>query len=336
MKTFLKTTVALSLLTMGTVAAQEEEPDRSETMPDARPVLEQLEEIVADRGEPEKSSAAMMAPSSRGGLILFGENAPVLTVQLAPYPEDQYWRRYYIHPLFAPSQAILTEDAPEDHPHHRGIFTAWRRIHIDGQSIGDSWSGEHVHQGDEGPQGLGWAYGDDRAPHYDIKMMFHFDWYSDLFHPTEPFMRETMRIRADEETADGLRKILISAEVTALTPGLQLGGTDDEQGYGGMSFRFAHADKMDIESDGATLTATNAAMQTGETVTFLWDGQGTEVPPDWPQEISIACTVNGEPWTNWVLRQELSMQNCAWPGNTMADIPMDEPVVIEATITIRQ
>jgi hypothetical protein len=36
-------------------------------------------------------------------------------------------RSDHIHPLSEPGGAVLTKDWPVDHPHHRGIYWAWRR-----------------------------------------------------------------------------------------------------------------------------------------------------------------------------------------------------------------
>ncbi|NHK29610.1 hypothetical protein FF098_017010 [Parvularcula flava] len=303
MKTYLTAAITLIVLTTGTSGAQQED----DTPVDDTPVKE-----------------AAISPSAITYEI---GGTTVLAYQPAPVQGDERWQSNYLHPLLAPSGIVITEHEPEDHIHHRGIWLGWRRMLVDGQDIGDSWDGRHFFAHTK-------YLGDASAAGTGTSLRFRSNWFTDIAGPPMPFLSDETTVTATE--ADNTRTVIITTSLTALTPGLQLGGTDDEKGYGGMSFRFAHPDKMDIESDGESLTATSAAVKTGETVTFLWDGQGTDVPPDWPQEISVACTVDGEPWTNWVLRQELSMQNCAWPGNTMADIPMDEPVVIEATITIRQ
>ncbi|MCS7225090.1 MAG: PmoA family protein [Armatimonadetes bacterium] len=34
----------------------------------------------------------------------------------------------YIHPLTTPNGVVVTEDSPEDHRHHRGLFLGWSRV----------------------------------------------------------------------------------------------------------------------------------------------------------------------------------------------------------------
>jgi hypothetical protein len=48
-------------------------------------------------------------------------------------------RANYIHPLYTLDGAILTEDFPADHLHHRGVFWAWHQLYIGEKRIGDGW-----------------------------------------------------------------------------------------------------------------------------------------------------------------------------------------------------
>jgi hypothetical protein len=43
----------------------------------------------------------------------------------------------YFHPLTTPSGVVLTDVAPDDHKHHRGIFLAWFEMH--GKKDADYW-----------------------------------------------------------------------------------------------------------------------------------------------------------------------------------------------------
>jgi hypothetical protein len=43
----------------------------------------------------------------------------------------------YFHPLTSPQGAVLTEVAPKDHPHHRGIFLGW--VQMNGAKDADFW-----------------------------------------------------------------------------------------------------------------------------------------------------------------------------------------------------
>jgi hypothetical protein len=49
----------------------------------------------------------------------------------------------FFHPVTTPSGIVMTEVAPADHVHHRGIFLAWVEMH--GAKDGDFWGwGEHA------------------------------------------------------------------------------------------------------------------------------------------------------------------------------------------------
>ncbi len=49
----------------------------------------------------------------------------------------------FFHPLTTPGGAVVTDLAPPDHPHHRGVFLAWVEMH--GSKDADFWGwGEHA------------------------------------------------------------------------------------------------------------------------------------------------------------------------------------------------
>ena len=49
----------------------------------------------------------------------------------------------YFHPLYTPQGTVVTDVAPADHPHHRGVFLAWVEMH--GKKDADFWGwGEHA------------------------------------------------------------------------------------------------------------------------------------------------------------------------------------------------
>ena len=49
----------------------------------------------------------------------------------------------YFHPLHTPKGVVVTDVAPPDHPHHRGVFLGWVEMH--GKKDADFWGwGEHA------------------------------------------------------------------------------------------------------------------------------------------------------------------------------------------------
>ncbi len=50
-----------------------------------------------------------------------------------------YARGGYLHPLYTPSGVLLTDDYPDDHYHHHGVWSAWTRASRDGHEV-DFWN----------------------------------------------------------------------------------------------------------------------------------------------------------------------------------------------------
>ncbi len=63
------------------------------------------------------------------GFLVLEKGHPVLFYRTVPKSlKGKFERTHYIHPLYSLNGEILTEDFPEDHPHHRGIFWVWHQI----------------------------------------------------------------------------------------------------------------------------------------------------------------------------------------------------------------
>jgi hypothetical protein len=61
------------------------------------------------------------------------------TGQLPPGVAPVYLRGGYIHPVYTPSGALVTDDYPPDHRHHHGIWSAWTKCMFQGRMI-DFWN----------------------------------------------------------------------------------------------------------------------------------------------------------------------------------------------------
>ena len=218
---------------------------------------------------------------------------------------------HYVHPVYSIDGAIITEDAPVDHVHHRGIFWAWRRILVDRVKVADGWVGDNLVLEVVPPTVTSH---EDGSAQIDVQVR----WIVPVDGKPTPIVEESSSIRA-YPVVDGRRRIDISVGLRALRHGVELAGTDDEKGYSGLSLRFANPQLAEIESDGRVLHATVAGMPTGDWVTFSW----RTPPPPWPARIAASCQVDGHAWTRWVLRQEPSMQNCAFPGAAPTAVPSD-------------
>jgi hypothetical protein len=73
-------------------------------------------------------------------LTVLERGKPVFVYNYAPVdpPEgvDAHFRRAnYLHPLYSPGGAVVTEDFPKDHYHHRGVFWAWPNCSVKGRKL---------------------------------------------------------------------------------------------------------------------------------------------------------------------------------------------------------
>jgi hypothetical protein len=256
------------------------------------------------------------------GVRVSEDGRPVLFYRTRPATGREAWRVNYIHPLFSVGGAVLTEDAPADHLHQRGVFWAWRRILVDGVAVADGWVGSRLLLDVDRPIV---RERQDGSVQIDVNVL----WRAPVDGRIAPIIEENSTIRV-LPVAEGRRRVVIDVRLRGLRSGVAIAGTDDEKGYGGLSIRLANADIVELESGGRTLRATQAGMDAGASVSFSWP----TVPPPWPARVIASCTVDGQPWTRWVLRQEPSMQNCAFPGSGLAELPTDRPSHLSMTLDI--
>ncbi len=261
--------------------------------------------------------------STRADGVAFEEaGRPVLFYRTRADAGREPWRVNYIHPLYSVAGAVLTEDAPVDHIHQRGLYWAWRRVLVDGVRVADGWVGDRLVLDVAEPVTRTWP---DGSAQLDVRTV----WRAPVGAVERAIIEETSTIRA-HPTIDGRRRLEIEVRLRGLLDGVQLAGTDDDKGYGGLSFRFAHATDVQLEADGRPIQATLAGMNAGDTVTFRWPS----LPAPWPASIQVVCEVDAKPWAQWVLRQEPSMQNCAFPGRTPVQVPTGRPLALRATLDI--
>ena len=84
-------------------------------------------------------------------LTILEAGKPVLTYNFgrvdppAGVDVERYWRSSYIHPLYGLDGEIMTDDFPEDHYHHRGVFWTWPETMVGERKI-DVWTIIGAHQ----------------------------------------------------------------------------------------------------------------------------------------------------------------------------------------------
>jgi len=103
---------------------------------------ERYYELVRGRGpsgtrvEATKNDKFLQIQAAGGEKVLRYNHAPV------PPPEGKsplYTRSAFIHPLWSPKGAVLTDIHPADHIHHVGIWMPWTKTEFEGQEV-DFWN----------------------------------------------------------------------------------------------------------------------------------------------------------------------------------------------------
>ena len=103
----------------------------------------------------------------------------------------KYWRSNYVHPIYGLDGEMLTEDFPDDHPHHRGLHWAWPVVTWGEREV-DPWALVGARQ-----LFINWTGREAASDH----ATFSFEGGWRLVEGWEPFVREQISItvhRSDE------------------------------------------------------------------------------------------------------------------------------------------
>ncbi|HSW45189.1 MAG TPA: DUF6807 family protein [Phycisphaerae bacterium] len=226
----------------------------------------------------------------------------------------------FIHPIIGLDGETLTDFAPADHRHHRGIFWAWVRHEQAGRKVGDWWIPNNMECDPGDVSGLsGPVFAGFEASHL-LKGI------SSDNKTLEPFLRTDVRCRAFPITSD-VRAIDIDLSLSAAADDVRIGGTLTlDKGYGGMTVRCAPMKDIRIEADGEVLD------KDGVQYRARWaDFSGIVVGPDGkplPRRSGIAAMAHPkhpEYPPAWLLRF-YGVISVSWPGLEMVDIPRDKPI----------
>lgn len=258
------------------------------------------------------------------GVTITDSDQPVLFYRTKPAdPTVEPGRLNYIHPLYAPDGAILTEDRPADHPHQRGVFWSWHQVRLDGRAVADGWFMKGLtffvrqtnFDGERGGAGV---------------LTLQVDWIVNSGPELAFVAREVTRVRIQPLKA-GARRIDFDTTITPLVDGLSLGGSDDAKGYGGFSVRLVAADGLVFASGGKAIQPAATPVTAASSMGFTWPGR----PGLSKWAVGMACKVDGRPISLWILRRESSMQNCVWPGRVPVALPKDRPLRLQSTLVVR-
>jgi len=133
----------------------------------------------------------------------------------------------YLHPVYTPAGTVVTDDFPEDHYHHRGIFWAWPVVVVGAQRF-DGWVLRGLR-----PRFGRWLAREAGAT--QARLAVENAWMAG----DRPVVRETVEIVAFP-ASEGRRELRFRLSFEALGAPIELRGEPTQaKGYGGFSVRFA-------------------------------------------------------------------------------------------------
>lgn len=245
--------------------------------------------------------------SDEGIEIREGEN-PVFHYQKSiKSKEGLYERTGYVHPLYSLDGKVITEDFPDDHPHHHGIFWGWHQVIHQGEKVGDSWTSENI----------SWA-----VEKVSVKkskkragLRSTVVWSANPHSKPFPIIRERTRITVHKKNSE-YRIVDIDIQLIPLVENLQLGGSEDAKGYGGFSLRLRDPEDLEFVSQGNRIKPAVTAVTAGSWMDFRWV-DGTR-----DSGVTVFCHPDNPGSNNdWILRNDKSMQNAVWPGASAIELP---------------
>jgi hypothetical protein len=229
-------------------------------------------------------------------------------------------RACYVHPLNGLDGQVLTEDFPEDHRHHRGVFWAWHQLRWNGKPMADPWACRGVQwlPPEQTEDSVRTAVNDERATVSVVR-----DWVvrTDDGKPKR-LVREDVEVHLAPSSSH-YRTIDFTIRLLALQPNVAIGGSEDDKGYGGFSPRLRLADDVAFVGQSGPVDPQETPVGGGAwmRVTGTIDERMTGV--------TIMChPLHPSFPPKWILRSKSSMQNVAWPGREPVTLSTDAATVL--------
>lgn len=247
---------------------------------------------------------------SKEGIEISENGKKVFFYQVQPKSlNGKYERAGYIHPLYSLDEKILTEDFPEDHPYHRGIFWTWHQIILNNKKIADGWTCENISWDVVKTQV--------KKEKENISLYAHVLWKSALADSVQvPIFLEHTKITVNQST-DQYRAIDFDILLSALKDSMQIGGSEDFKGYGGFCLRLKLPNDIAFVSGDSLVTPKDSAVEAGSWMDFAGSFAGETSPKNGVAVFSG----DGVTLHQWILRKQKSMQNIVYPGNMPTALP---------------
>jgi hypothetical protein len=271
-------------------------------------------------------SAQISIKKETGGLWITDAGKNIAFYQKDPMTFNAAEKRNnFLHPVMLPDGTTVTENIPDDHPHHRGIFWAWHQILIGDQQISDGWDLKNFSIDVKSIEFQ-------RTKNGNGELTTTSFWKSPLYKEgTAAYLKETTTYTFHQQKGN-YRLIHFKIRLVPLVDDFKLGGSDDEKGYGGFSARIKLPDDVQLKSAEGTIKAQKTAVQAGDYV--IISGSMAK-NGDSPGGIMIYSDpdnpLNSQ---SWILRDKGSMQNAVFPGRYPIALEKDVPLELNYTIVL--
>jgi hypothetical protein len=236
-----------------------------------------------------------------------------------PASDHRRARACYIHPVWGLNGEILTDDFPQDHFHHHGIFWAWPHVGIDGQEH-DLWMYDTIKQ-----RFVRWLHRE-TGP-IASTLAVENGWFVD----DKQVMIERVSLRVFK-ASDDARVIDISLTWIPTDQAITLQGAEGKS-YGGLTIRFApgsrpettitvpsgrtEQDLPDTPLAWADLTAKFGGAETASGAALLVHPSHPNFPPTW-------------------LTRHYGPLCVGWPGIEPRTFPPGQPIRLDYRVWIHK
>ena len=241
------------------------------------------------------------------GIWFYENDEPILFYQVTHKSQKgQFRRANYIHPLYGIGGHVITEDFPDDHLHHRGVFWAWHQVRVNGENIGDNWE----------CRDFNWHVAKPTVTCYRryIDLLTNVTWSSpslrDGQNNPKPIIQETTRIRIHRK-CKSYRMIDFKIHLSAIQENVAIGGSENNKGYGGFSPRIRIPPDAQFIGANGPIEPQRTAVEAGPWLNIVGKYNEGDIDEGFAMITHPDNPGYPEPW---ILRRSGSMQNAKYPG----------------------
>jgi hypothetical protein len=257
-----------------------------------------------------------------GGKPVFDYNFGMITSKV----KGAVARSSYMHPVYAPNGALITDDFNPNHQHHRGISWMWEVITVDGRK-GDIWTLKGFQN-----RFVGWKA--QKINGSTATLAVENGW----FDGDHKFAKEEVEIvtHGVEQLGDGRaqRQLDFTLSFEAIDkPVTIVGAPEGKKGFGGFCFRFAPRDGGAAKT--VIRTEKGVSPKDEELGKHAWgEVAGTfHGKPAWGRIDDLEGNP-GYPNNGWLLRHGFGFLNPSYPGLTPLVLEPGKPLVLKYRVTL--